>query len=116
MENIESLSTYPNYWTSCLVPHSLIGKINCPVQLKKGWTCHQAMFFQSYLGGSTNEEHSMLLLTPPAMLIHTCPYTEIPKQPCNPMLDIVNPVTSEVPMIQPAQPDNPDAQVILSKA
>ena len=100
------------------MPHLLIGKINRPDQLAQGWTLHQAVFFYSDLRGSTDGEHSLLLLTPPAMILHSCPYTEIPKQPWNPMLSSVNPVTSEVPNIKPAQPYNPNlqARVYRSKA
>ena len=57
-----------------------------------------------------------MLLTPPAMILHPCPYEDIKKQPWNPMLDSVNPVTSEVPKSQPAQPDNPEAWVYGSNA
>ena len=57
-----------------------------------------------------------MLLTTSAMILHPSPYTEIPKQPWNPMLDSVNPVTSAVIKSQPAQPDNLEAQVYESKA
>ena len=57
----------------------------------------------------------MFLLTPPDMLLHLCPYAEIPKNPWNPMLYIVNPVNSEVTKSQPAQPEKPEAQVYGSK-
>ena len=50
------------------------------------------------------------------MLLRFCPYAEIPKQPWNPMLASVNPVTSVVPKIQPAQPENLEAQVSGSKS
>ena len=53
---------------------------------------------------------------PPAMLLQPSPYAEIPKQPWNPMLATVNPVNSEVPKSQPAQPNNPEAQVYVSEA
>ena len=49
------------------------------------------------------------------MLIRPFPYVEIPKQPWNPMLASVNPVTSAVTKIQPAQPDNTEARVYVSK-
>ena len=111
MGDIESLYSYPNYWKSCLVPHLLIWNFDRPAQPAQGWTCHQAVFCHSDLGGSTYGKHSLLLLTPPEMLIHPSPYAEIKKQPWNPMLDSVNPVTSEVPKRQPAQPDNPEAPV-----
>ena len=111
MGYIESLSSYTHYWKSCLVPNLLIGKINRPAQLAQGWTCHQAVFCHSDLGGSTGGNHSLLLLTPPEMLLHPCPYEDIPNQPWNPMLDSVKLVTSAVPKIQPTQPYNPEAQV-----
>ena len=114
--DIASLSSYPHYWKSCLVPHLLIGKINLPTQLAQGWTFHQAMFFHSDLGVITYEKHSLLLLTTPVMLIHPCPYVEIPKKPWNPMLDSVNPVNSAVSKSQSAQPANPAAQVYGSMA
>ena len=93
MGEIESLSFYPQYWKSCLVPHLLIGKIDRPDQPVQGWTFHQSVFCHSYLGGSTKGKHSLLLLTPPEMLLHPSPYVEIPKQPWNPMLASVKPVT-----------------------
>ena len=40
MGDIDSLSTYPNYWKSCLVPHLLIETIYPPAQLVQGWTFH----------------------------------------------------------------------------
>ena len=52
MGYIESLLSYPHYWKYYLVPHLMIGKINLPSQLSHGWTCHQAVFFHSDLGGS----------------------------------------------------------------
>ena len=116
MGDIESLYTYPHYWKSFLVPHLLIGKIDSTFQIAQGWTCHQSEFCHSELGGSTNGEHSFLLLKPPAMLIHPCPYAEIPKQPWNPILASVNPVTSVVTKIQPAQPKKPEVRVYGSKA
>ena len=116
MGDIYYLSSYPHYWKSCLAPHLLIGKIDRPAQLAQGWTCHQDVFYHSYLVVSTNGNHSLLLLTPPAMLLHPFPYAEIPKQPWNPMLDSVNPVTSAVPKSQPVQPDNPEARVYGSKS
>ena len=74
------------------------------------------MFCNSEWGGSTDGKHSLLLLTPPAILIHPSPYVEITKQHWNPMLDSVNPLISSVPNSQPAQPDNPEARVYGSKA
>ena len=91
--DIESLSSYPHYWKSCLVPHLLIGNIHFPAQLAQGWTFHQAVFFHSDLGVSTDGEHSLLLLTTPDMLLQSCPYAKIPKQRWNPILASVNPVT-----------------------
>ena len=116
MGDIESLSSYPHYWNFCLVPHLLIGKIDRPAQPSQGWTCHQVVIFHSDLGGSTNGKHSLLLSEPLSILLHPSPYSEIPKQPWNPMLASVNPLTSAVPKIQPAQPDNPEARVYGSKA
>ena len=116
MGDIEYLSSYPHYWKLCLVHHLLIGNFNRPAQPAQGWTCHQVVFCHSVLGGSTNGKHSLLSLTPPTMLLHPSPYEEIPKQPWNPMLASVNPVTSAVPKSQPEQPDNPEAQVHGSKA
>ena len=94
-----------------MVPRLLIGKINRPSQLAQGWTCHQAGFPHSDLGGSTDGEHSLLLFTPTDVLICPCPYAEIPMQPWNPMLYSMNPVTSEVTKIQPSQPDKPKSRV-----
>ena len=74
MGDIESLSSYPHYWKSCLLPHLLIGSFYLPALPAQGWTCHQAVFCRLYLGGSTNAKHSLLLLTPPAMIIHPIPY------------------------------------------
>ena len=74
------------------------------------------MFCHSDLEGITDENHSLLLLKPTAMLLHPSPYTEIPKKPWNPMLDSVNPVTSAVPNNQPEKPDNLEARVYGSKA
>ena len=42
--------------------------------------------------------------------------TEISKQPWDHILASVNPVTSAVPKIQPAQPYNPEARVYGSMA
>ena len=50
------------------------------------------------------------------MIIQPSPYEDIPNQTWNPMLASVNPVTSAVPMSQPAQPDNPEARVYGSKS
>ena len=50
------------------------------------------------------------------MLLHPSPYADTPNQPWNPMLDIVNPVTSAVLKSQPAQLDNHEAWVYVSKA
>ena len=50
------------------------------------------------------------------MLLHPSPYIDIPKQPWNPMLGSVNPVNSEVPNIQLAQPDNNESWVYGSKS
>ena len=115
MGDIDSLSSYPHYWNSCLVTHLLIGNFDRPSQSAQEWNFHKSVFCHSDLGGSTNGKHSLLLLTPPAMLLHTSPYAEIPKQPWNPMLDSVNSVTSASPKSQPVQPDNPEAQVYGSK-
>ena len=52
-----------------------------------------------------------MLLTPPDILIHPCPYAKILKQYLIPMLASVEPVTSAVTKIQPAQPEKPEAQV-----
>ena len=107
MGGIESLSTYPHYWKSSLVPHLLLGNINFPVQLSQGWTCHQSEFWHPYLGVITNGEHILMLLTPPNMLLHPSPYTEVTKQPWNPMLTSVNPVSSDVTMTQLTNPEEP---------
>ena len=98
------------------MPHLLIGKIKLPAQPAQGWTFHQAVFFHSYLGGSNYGNHSFLFLTPPAILLYPSPYSDIPKQPWNPLLASVNPVTSAVPKIQPEQTGNPEARVYGSKA
>ena len=45
------------------------------------------------------------------MLLHPCPYEDIPKQPWNPMLASVNPLNSAVSKSQPSQPNNPEARV-----
>ena len=39
MGDIESLSIYPHYCKSCLVPNLLIRNIYRPAQLARGWTC-----------------------------------------------------------------------------
>ena len=109
MGDIESLYSYPNYWKSFLVPHLLIGNFDRPTQPAQGWYFHQSVFWNSELGGSTDGKHSLLLLTPPVMILHPSPYLDIPKQPWNPMLASVNPVNSTVPNSQHAQPDNPEA-------
>ena len=75
--DMESLSSYPHYWESCLVPHLLIGNFDRLSQPAQGWNCHQAVFCHSYLGGNTDGKHSLLLLTPPAMILHPSPYSEI---------------------------------------
>ena len=98
------------------MPHLLIGNFDRPAQPAQGWTFHQAVFCHSYLGGSTDGKHGLLLLTPPTILLHTSPYAYITKQPWNPILASVNPVTSAVPKIQPAQPDNSEARVYGSKS
>ena len=116
MVDIESLSSYPHYWKSCLLPHLLMGNFYRPAQPEHGWTFHQAAFCNSDLGGRTYGKQSLFFLTPPAMLLQPSPYKEIQKQPWNHMLASVNPVTSEVSKIQPAQPDNPEDQVYGSKA
>ena len=116
MGDIESLSSHPHYWKSCLVPHLLIGKIDCPDQLAQGWSWHQSVFSHSDLGVRTDGKHSLLLLTTTAMLLHPFSYAEIPNKPWNPMLASVNPVNSAVPKSQPSQPDNPEAWVYGSKA
>ena len=92
MSNIYSLSNYPRYCKYSLVPPLMIGNIDCPTELAHGCNCQQAEFRHSDLGGSTDGEHSLMLLTPPNMILHPSTYAEIPNQPCNPMLDIVNPV------------------------
>ena len=56
-----------------------------------------------------------MLLTPPNVLLHSSPYTEIPKQPWNTTLASVNPANSEVTMIQPEKPEEPEAQVYVYK-
>ena len=114
MGDIAPLSYYPHYWMSYFVPHLLIGNIYRPDQLAQVWTCHQAVFFHSDSGGSNNWKRSLFLLTPPEILLHPFPYVEIPNQPWNPILASLNPVTSEFTKIQPAQPDNPEAQVYVS--
>ena len=114
MGDIDYLSSYPHYWKSCLVPHLLIGNFNRPNQPAQGCTCHQVVFCHSDLVGSTNGKHSLLLLTPTAMLLHPSPYIDILNKPWNTMLDSVNPVTSAVPKSRPAQPDNPEARVYVS--
>ena len=116
MGDIESLSTYPHYWKSCLVPHLLIGNIYHPDQIEQGWNLHQAGFFHSDLRGSTNGEQSLLLLTPPTMILNPYPYAEKPKQPWNPMLTSVNPVTSEATKIQLTKSDKTEARVYGSKS
>ena len=50
------------------------------------------------------------------MLLHPSTYSDIPKQPWNHMLDSMNPVTSAVLNIQPAQPDNSGARVYVSNS
>ena len=50
------------------------------------------------------------------ILIHPSPYAEILREPWNPILASVNPVTSAVIKSQRAQPDNPEARVYISKA
>ena len=112
MGDIESLSSYPHYWKSCLVPHIMIGSFDRP----QGWNWHQAVFCHSDSGGRTNGKNSLLLWTPLEMLLHPSLYEEIPKQPWNPMSASVNPVTSAVPKSQPSQPDNPEARLYGSKA
>ena len=47
MGDIYSLSNYPHYWKSSLVPHLLVGNIDCPVQLSQGWIFHQEEFWHS---------------------------------------------------------------------
>ena len=116
MGGIYSLSTYTHYCMSSLAPYLLVGKIDCPVQLAKGWNCQQAEFWHSDLGGSTNWEYSLMLLTPYNILLFPSPYAEVPKQPWNPMLDSVNSVNSSVTMSQLAQPEDPEAQVYGPKS
>ena len=77
MGDIESLSTYPHYCKSVLVPNLRIGKINRPDQLAQGGIFHQEGFCHPDLGGITDEEHSLLLLTHPAMLLQPCTYEDI---------------------------------------
>ena len=60
--------------------------------------------------------HSLFLLTPPDMPLRPCPYSDIPKQPWNPMLASVNPLTSVVTKSQPVQPENPEDRLYVSKA
>ena len=57
-----------------------------------------------------------MLLTPPIMLLRPSPYAEIPKQPWNPMLASVDPMSSAVTMSQPAQPEDTEAWVYGSKS
>ena len=66
--------------------------------------------------GSTDGKHSLLLLMPPVMLLHTFPYVEIPNQPWNSLLASVKPVTSSVSKSQPAQPDNLEVWVYVSNS
>ena len=96
--------------------HLLVGNIDFPVQLAQGWTFHQAEFRNSYLVGITNGELSLMLLTPPYILLHPSPYAELPKQPCDPIFHSVNPVNSAVTMSQPSQPKEPEAWVYESKS
>ena len=79
--DIESLSSYPHYWKLCLVPHLLIGKFGRPAQPAQGCTYHQAVFCHPDLVGITDGKHSLLLLTPPSILLQPSTYTEILKQP-----------------------------------
>ena len=58
----------------------------------------------------------MLLLTPTNMLLHPIPYSEIPKQPWNPMLASVNPVILAATRSQPEQPEKPEDWVYGSKS
>ena len=88
--DMESLSTYPHYWNYHLVPQILSGKFYCYFKLTQGCTCTQVECHHSDLGGSTNGVHSLMLLTPPNVLINPVPYTEVPKQPCNPMVASIN--------------------------
>ena len=108
MGDIESLFSHPHFWKTYLMPHLLIGKIDHPDQPAQGWNFHQLVFCRSYLGGSTDWKQSLLLLMPNGMLLHPFPYAEIPNQYWNSTLASANPVTSSVPKIQPAQPDNPE--------
>ena len=92
MGNVESLSTYLHYRKSSLVPHILSGKLACYFKLAQGWICHQAEFKHSGLGVSTNWVHSLMIFTPPNMLLHPGSYSKVPKKPWKPMLDSVNTV------------------------
>ena len=56
-----------------------------------------------------------MLFTPPNMILHPGPYAEVPKQPCNDMLASVNAVNSTLKMIQPEQPEDPEARVYGSE-
>ena len=58
----------------------------------------------------------MLLFTPPDMLLRPCTYAEMPKQPWNPMLAGVNPVTSAVTKSQLAEHDEPKARMYGPKS
>ena len=115
MGDKESLSTYSHYWKYSLVPHLMLGKINNPFQLEQGWNCHQADFWHSDFRVSTDGDNSLMLLTPTNMILHPGPYTEVPNQPWNPMLDIVNLVNTALKINQLEQPEETEAWVYGSK-
>ena len=75
----ESLSNYPCYCKSSLVTHILSGKFDCSFKIAQGLTYCQAEFQHSDLGGSTNEVHILMLFTPPNILIHLGPSSEVSK-------------------------------------
>ena len=116
MQDTQSLSSYPPYWKSYLVPHILSGKFNCSFNLTQGWNFHQAEFKHSNLGGNTDGVHSLMLLTPPNMMLYPGTYTEVPNQLWNPMLASINPFNLEIKMDQPAQPEVPEDWVYGMKS
>ena len=71
---LKGWTSYPRYWKFCLLPQLLIGKIYRPAELAQECTFHKAVFCHSDLVESTDGEQSFLLLTHPAMIIHSCPY------------------------------------------
>ena len=105
--DIESFYTYPQYCKSSLVTHLLVWNINHHFQLAKGWNFHQSEFWNSDLMGSTDGEHSPMLLKPPNIILNPSTYAYVTNQPWNHMLDNVNPVNPAVTMGQTEQPDEP---------